>query len=597
VKSSRSSFATTATRSSGVQMHGHAPSRDLQGRRGARRHEGASLRHRARRASSRTWTTAATATHVIPRRTTSSGSWRGAKTRCGPHPHVNILDTGLRRDRGRRPHRQGREQHGVGRGHLREPVDDANQTLDDAEIHYAKLGTWCSSRCSPSARSVSLPGVRHPAPQPVVRIDAIGRPAGSCPRTTASSSPVATYLQTASYKVFDPSPVDGLEFKRAIKRPTAKTCSTSSTRRDGATRCCPTTSSARRCRPHPCHGYSLFDDGGWSSSAHHHEPTRVHPMQVWQTPFTLAEFAAAAPTDGSFLVEGGQRRAGARHLGRLRHRPARRTPHPVSATRSRTSSGPSSAHDRRLLLGGPRRGDADLRPRCVELPAHRRAHRRRVREGAGPARARRERHGGEEGAGRARCGHTRRGPHGIEAFMATLAAFVRQRGRAGGRCRTCATSTCPSSTSLEKAVVEQFERVSQGVRAFLLGPRRARAAHRAQLTQLQARSRSARVKAKLEPLHEAADEVNDGLTCSARSSPGSPWTTPRAHAHPRGDQLRGASGSRTACARRSRRAAKPSPDRGPRRVRRAVQALSRRTWPARWRRSRRPSACDAELGG
>ena len=58
--------------------------------------------------------------------------------------------------------------------------------------------------------------------------------------------------------------------------------------------------------PIPCHGYSMFSDGRvvvFRSISD--EPTRVHPMQVWQTPFTSAEFAASAPTDGSFLANVG----------------------------------------------------------------------------------------------------------------------------------------------------------------------------------------------------------------------------------------------------------------------------------------------------
>jgi hypothetical protein len=31
----------------------------------------------------------------------------------------------------------------------------------------------------------------------------------------------------------------------------------------------------------------------------------VHPVQIWQTPFTSMEFAATAPTDDSFLAKVG----------------------------------------------------------------------------------------------------------------------------------------------------------------------------------------------------------------------------------------------------------------------------------------------------
>src|SRR5262249_18055631 len=54
--------------------------------------------------------------------------------------------------------------------------------------------------------------------------------------------------------------------------------------------------------PIACQGSSLFEDGRMVvMRGVSREPTRVHPMQVWHTPFTSAEFAASAPTDGSYL--------------------------------------------------------------------------------------------------------------------------------------------------------------------------------------------------------------------------------------------------------------------------------------------------------
>ena len=50
------------------------------------------------------------------------------------------------------------------------------------------------------------------------------------------------------------------------------------------------------------HGQCLFDDGRMAVlRAESDEPARVHPVQVWQTPFVSAEYAAQAPSDGSFL--------------------------------------------------------------------------------------------------------------------------------------------------------------------------------------------------------------------------------------------------------------------------------------------------------
>ncbi len=57
--------------------------------------------------------------------------------------------------------------------------------------------------------------------------------------------------------------------------------------------------------PIACNGYSLFDDGKMIVFRAAGEPTRVHVVQIWQTPLTSAEYAATAPTDGSFLAKVG----------------------------------------------------------------------------------------------------------------------------------------------------------------------------------------------------------------------------------------------------------------------------------------------------
>ena len=57
--------------------------------------------------------------------------------------------------------------------------------------------------------------------------------------------------------------------------------------------------------PLQCHGYSLFADGTMAVFRAMEEPTRVHPLQIWRTPFNTVEHAAAAPRDGSYLAKVG----------------------------------------------------------------------------------------------------------------------------------------------------------------------------------------------------------------------------------------------------------------------------------------------------
>ena len=60
--------------------------------------------------------------------------------------------------------------------------------------------------------------------------------------------------------------------------------------------------------PLQCHGYSRLPDGRIILMRGDTEPSRVHAMQVWQTPFCSEEYAAQRPHgDGSYLSELGNR--------------------------------------------------------------------------------------------------------------------------------------------------------------------------------------------------------------------------------------------------------------------------------------------------
>ncbi|MDO1959791.1 DNA repair ATPase, partial [Escherichia coli] len=50
------------------------------------------------------------------------------------------------------------------------------------------------------------------------------------------------------------------------------------------------------------HGYARLEDGRMVIfAAEGEEPTRIHPMQVWQTPFCSEEYAARQPARSGFL--------------------------------------------------------------------------------------------------------------------------------------------------------------------------------------------------------------------------------------------------------------------------------------------------------
>src|SRR5690606_37673526 len=121
--------------------------------------------------------------------------------------------------------------------------------------------------------------------------------------------PGGYYLQTGETKLFE-GELRGLELRRAVRSPNGEDVLYVFHRReDGLYKLLPYNLIRKEvANPIACHGYSLFDDGKmvlFRSASD--EPSRVHPMQVWQTPFMSIEHAdrQAPPVAGGFLAKVG----------------------------------------------------------------------------------------------------------------------------------------------------------------------------------------------------------------------------------------------------------------------------------------------------
>ncbi len=234
--------------------------------------------------------------------------------RSGKHPHYNLLDAMFVECINGDLTIKVEDNTETGQGVYSEPVDDANQTLDDAKIFYAPIG-------STSARGVGLVVLKilpfretawrylvfDARSKKVVRADGIGQGCRNLPEDHGIVFPGGYVLVGGDYKKFDGDHTDYV-LERELKSPNGEDVLYVYHRgRDGTYVLAAYNLIEKSvASPIQCNGYSLFPDGrmvvmrGTST-----EPTRVHPMQVWKTPFTSAEFAASAPTDGSYLAKVG----------------------------------------------------------------------------------------------------------------------------------------------------------------------------------------------------------------------------------------------------------------------------------------------------
>ncbi|KIG19650.1 hypothetical protein DB30_00159 [Enhygromyxa salina] len=216
---------------------------------------------------------------------------------AGRHPHVSILDEVFVETVGGDLTVKVENNTEDGHGIYSEPVEERGQSLDDAEVSYAKVGTLILLSVLPYRETTRRFLVYATRSRKVVRADAIGAACVQLPEDHGVIFPGGYFLQDGSHKVFD-GDYSNFEFERAIKSPNGEDVLYVFHRRAGGQYALFPYNLIRKeiGSVIPCHGFSVFSDGRMAVfRATSDEPSRMHAMQFWQTPFTSLQFAAEAP--------------------------------------------------------------------------------------------------------------------------------------------------------------------------------------------------------------------------------------------------------------------------------------------------------------
>ena len=115
--------------------------------------------------------------------------------------------------------------------------------------------------------------------------------------------PGGYYLQNGEYKAFDAA-VAGMQYKRTIRSPNGEDVLYVFYEPDSGMAALLVYNLVKRQLQPPilAHGHAHLADGRMVLfHAESADPTRVHQMQVWQTPFASDEFAARRPPSGTFM--------------------------------------------------------------------------------------------------------------------------------------------------------------------------------------------------------------------------------------------------------------------------------------------------------
>jgi len=189
-----------------------------------------------------------------------------------------------------------------GEGIFSEPVDEPNQSLNDAEIAYAEVGELILLKVLPYKESQTRYLIYNPLNQSVIRQDNIGDSCQHLPEDHGLIFPDGYYLATGEHKSFEIE-VPGLRFKRQLQSPNGEDVLYVFYEPEQGIFALLSYNLITKSLQNPIktHGYALASDGTAVVFTADDEPSRMHPMQIWDTPYVSEEHASAVPSNQGFF--------------------------------------------------------------------------------------------------------------------------------------------------------------------------------------------------------------------------------------------------------------------------------------------------------
>lgn len=218
--------------------------------------------------------------------------------REGAHPHISILDQVFVETIQGDLTIKIEDNTDSGLGIYSEPVEDPDQTLDDADIAYARLDQMILLRIKPYKEDAYRYFIFNNKLKNVVRMDAIQDNCVLLPGNHGIIFPKGYYLQTGEYKIFDVeaegaifderiSSSNGEDFQYIFYHPVSGLYLIYSYN----------IIEQRIDTPIVCSGYSHFNTGEMIVFRQESEPRKNHMVQIWQTPFVGKEEAVSNHPD------------------------------------------------------------------------------------------------------------------------------------------------------------------------------------------------------------------------------------------------------------------------------------------------------------
>ncbi len=227
--------------------------------------------------------------------------------RGGAFPHISFLDRVFVETTGGDLTIKIDDNTATGEGIYREPVDDKDQTLDDADFQFAAVGNLILMRILPYREQCPRYIVYSEKVREARRMDAI---AGACvllPEDHGIIFSNGYYLQTGAFKQFD-SALTEMMYERRIASPNGEDYLYVFHNRESGAYVLLSYNIIRQQVETPivCNGFSLFQDGRLVYFKAQEEPCKSHALQIWKTPYAR-ELPATGSGNGSLLYKVGNR--------------------------------------------------------------------------------------------------------------------------------------------------------------------------------------------------------------------------------------------------------------------------------------------------
>ncbi|MBK1886792.1 DNA repair ATPase [Marinobacter sp. DY40_1A1] len=224
--------------------------------------------------------------------------WKTVGRDCqvqGRSPHLNIADTLFVDNLRGEITFKVENNTATGEGIYADPVDSDSQSLDDATFEYADLGEILLVRILPFNEKHWRYYLFNRTQRKVERVDSMAGSVVPLPDNHGLIFPSGYYLTTGELKTFQ-IPEGDFRLKRSLRAPNGEDVLYVFFEQLTGQVILFRYNLIRKQADVPLigHGFALFENGHLVVFSADKEPTLVHPLQVWETPFTSENFHAQA---------------------------------------------------------------------------------------------------------------------------------------------------------------------------------------------------------------------------------------------------------------------------------------------------------------